>query len=107
VYWKFSHSEIIKLERRINNCFKNNFTNFLISIAGAAYFLEKSFFSKAISLFIFLYWFTRIIIQFFYFDTRSASQGLLYRLGEWALISLFVFFTAVYGWVVVLNFFNL
>ncbi|MCW3070521.1 MAG: hypothetical protein JWO44_411 [Bacteroidetes bacterium] len=78
----------------------------LISIFGAAAFLEKSFFSKAISVFIFLYWLTRIIIQFFYFDTKSAPQGFIYKLGEIALICLFIFFTAVYGWVTALNYFE-
>ncbi len=77
----------------------------LISIFGAAAFLEKTFFSKSISAFIFLYWLSRILIQFFYFDTKSASQGLIYKLGELALVLLFVFFTVVYGWVTYSNHF--
>jgi hypothetical protein len=81
-----------------------NFFFGVISFFGADAFLEKTFLSKVISIFIFLYWLTRIIIQFFYFDTKSAPQGLIYKLGEWALVMLFVFFTFVYGWVSLLNF---
>lgn len=81
-----------------------NFFFGIISIMGADYFLEKTFFAKSLSLFIFLYWLTRILIQFFYFDTKSAPQGLIYKLGEIALVTLFIFFTFVYGWLVVLNF---
>lgn len=77
----------------------------LISVFGSAAFLEKSFFSKSMSTFIFLYWLSRILIQFLYFDTKSAPQGLIYQLGELALILLFVFFTVVYGWVSYLNLF--
>jgi hypothetical protein len=81
-----------------------NFFFGVISFFGADAFLEKTFLSKAISIFIFLYWLTRIIIQFFYFDTKSAPQGLIYKLGEWALVMLFVLFTFIYGWVSLLNF---
>jgi hypothetical protein len=77
----------------------------IVSIFGASDFLEKDFFAKSMSLFIFLYWLTRIVIQFFYFDTKSAPQGLIYKLGEIALVSLFVFFTAVYGYITYVNFF--
>ena len=78
----------------------------LISIYGADNFLEQTFFSKAISIFIFIYWLTRVLIQFFYFDTKSAPQGLIYKLGEIALVALFVFFTLTYGWVTYLNYFG-
>lgn len=77
----------------------------LISVFGASAFLEKSFFSKSMSIFICLYWLSRILIQFLYFDTKSAPQGLIYKLGEIALIMLFVFFTVVYGWVSYINLF--
>ncbi len=78
----------------------------IISFFGADAFLEKSFFSKSMSLFIFFYWLTRILIQFFYFDTKSAPQGFIYKLGEITLVSLFIFLTAVYGYVSYLNFFS-
>jgi len=76
----------------------------LISVFGAAALLDKSFLAKSLSVFIFFYWLTRIMIQFFYFDTKSAPQGFKYRLGEIALVSLFVFLTVVYGMVSFYNF---
>jgi hypothetical protein len=81
-----------------------NFTFGLISLFGADELLEKSFLSKSICIFIFIYWLTRILIQFFYFDTKSAPQGFIYKAGEITLVALFIFFTIVYGWVSFLNF---
>ena len=76
----------------------------LISVFGANELLEKTFLSRSISVFIFLYWLARIIIQFFYFDTKSAPPGFIYKAGEIALVALFIFLTVVYGWVSFLNF---
>jgi hypothetical protein len=76
----------------------------IISIFGAEDLLNKSFLSNAVVFFIFLYWFSRVLIQFFYFDTKSAPQGIVYKLGEYALVTLFVFFTLVYGWISLINF---
>lgn len=81
-----------------------NFSFGIISIFGADELLGKTFLAKSITVFIFLYWLTRILIQFFYFDTKSAPQGFIYKAGEFALIALFIFLTAVYGWVAFLNF---
>jgi hypothetical protein len=76
----------------------------LLSAFGADELLSKSFLSRSVSVFIFLYWLARIFIQFFYFDTKSAPQGFIYKLGEIALTSLFIFLAAVYGWISYLNF---
>lgn len=81
-----------------------NFFFGLVSYFGADDLLEKSFLSKALSVFIFLYWFARVLIQFFYFDTASAPRGMIYKAGEVALVSLFIFLTVIYGWLVYLNF---
>jgi hypothetical protein len=81
-----------------------NFTFGLISFFGADELLGKSFLSKSICIFIFIYWLTRILIQFFYFDTKSAPQGFIYKAGEIVLIALFIFLTIVYGWISFLNF---
>ena len=82
----------------INLCFG------ILSVFGAEELLQKTFLSKAVSLFIFLYWLARILIQFLYFDTSSAPKGLIYKLGEIGLILLFIYLTGVYGWVSYLNF---
>ena len=75
----------------------------LLSFFGAEELLEKSFLAKSVSVFIFIYWLARVIIQFFFF-TSSAPKGSIYKLGEIALVSLFIFLTFIYGWVSVLNF---
>ena len=81
-----------------------NFFFGVISIFGADELTAKTFLSKSMSLFTFLYWLARIVIQFFYFDTKSTPQGFIYRAGEITLVVLFIFFTIVYGMVTYLNF---
>lgn len=81
-----------------------NFFFGLISFWGAEELLSKSFLAKSITIFIFLYWLFRVLIQFFYFDTKSAPKGLIYKLGEIGLVALFIFLTGVYGCVAYLNF---
>lgn len=74
----------------INLCFG------LVSIWGTEELLNHSFLASCITLFISIYWLTRIGIQFFYFDTTDAPKGLIFTLGEMGLVSLFIFFTAIY-----------
>jgi hypothetical protein len=74
----------------INICFG------LISIWGTRELLNHSFLATCITLFISIYWLTRIGIQFFYFDTTDAPKGLFFTLGEIALVALFVLFSATY-----------
>jgi hypothetical protein len=38
-------------------------------------------------------------VQFFYFDRSEAPPGAFYKVAEVALVALFVFLTAVYGYV--------
>lgn len=74
----------------INICFG------LVSIFGTEELFNHSFLAKSITLFISIYWLTRIAIQFFYFDTTDAPKGWIFTLGEIALVGLFIVFTAVY-----------
>ena len=74
----------------INICFG------LLSVFGTEELLNHSFLARYITLFISVYWLTRIGIQFFYFDTTDAPKGLFFTLGEIALVGLFVVFTLVY-----------
>jgi hypothetical protein len=82
----------------INVCFG------LVSLFGSEDLLAKSFLAKCVTAFIFFYWFVRILIQFFYFDTTGAPKGFIYKLGEIALVGLFVFLSVVYGYATYLNF---
>jgi hypothetical protein len=50
-----------------------------------------------ISGFIAIYWISRIVIQFFYFDRKSFPSGLANRLAEVILVALFLFLSIVYG----------
>ncbi len=74
----------------INLCFG------LVSIWGTQELLNHSFLASSITIFISIYWLTRIGIQFFYFDKTDAPKGLLFTLCEIALVLLFVLFSAIY-----------
>ena len=53
-----------------------NFSFGLLSIFAPVSLLDGSILAIVVSLFIGLYWTARIIIQFFYFDRKSAPKGL-------------------------------
>lgn len=74
----------------INVCFG------LVSIWGTQELLNHSFLAACLTLFISIYWLTRIVIQFFYFDKTDAPKGLLFTFGEIGLVSLFVLFSVIY-----------
>ena len=69
----------------------------LVSILGSQSLTARSPLASSVTGFITVYWFARILIQFFYFDRASAPKGLKYTVGEVVLVVLFVFFTAVYA----------
>ncbi len=107
--WKGELTHVSKIIRQIFWTYAGyilviNFFFGVISVWGTNELLNKNFLAQAITIFIFLYWLTRILIQFFYFDTKSAPQGLIYKLGEIALVALFIFLTAVYAMVAYTNF---
>lgn len=54
--------------------------------------------------FIAVYWLTRLSIQFFIFDRSNFPAGIWHRIGEVALVSLFVFLSAVYSLAFYFNF---
>ena len=69
----------------------------LLSILCSSDLTDGSILASCVTGFITVYWFARIMIQFFYFDRASAPTGLKYTVGEWVLVALFVFFTAIYS----------
>jgi hypothetical protein len=73
-----------------------NFSFGIVSIFARHELVNHSFLATSITVFIAIYWLARIAIQFFYFDKTDAPKGLLYTLGEIALIGLFFFFTLTY-----------
>jgi hypothetical protein len=75
----------------INLCFG------LLSIFAVAELLNKSLMSLLVCGFIAMYWISRILIQFFYFDKTSFPTGRWHRFAEILLIILFVFLSIVYS----------
>jgi hypothetical protein len=73
-----------------------NFCFGLISVLGSGELLNHSFLARSISLFIGIYWFSRIAIQFFYFDKSEAPKGTIYTLGEILLVIMFTTFSVAY-----------
>jgi hypothetical protein len=80
-----------------------NFSFGLLSVFGAAELSDGSFLAKVVTLFIAIYWISRILIQFFYFDTSAAPKGFIYKFGEMVLVLVFVFLAFVYAWAFILN----
>lgn len=69
----------------------------LLSTLAPASLLDGSPLATAVSGFIALYWGVRLVLQFTWFDRSAAPPGLLPRLAEAALVTLFVALTLVYG----------
>lgn len=68
----------------------------VLSIAGAPWLTDGSPLAAAVTGFIATYWGARLLSQLV-FDRADMPHGLRYRLGEAALVSLFVFLTSVYA----------
>ncbi|MCD9017110.1 hypothetical protein [Parachryseolinea silvisoli] len=73
-----------------------NFCFGIVSVGGGNELVGHSFLAKSMTLFIALYWLTRIGIQFLYFDRSQAPKGFIYTLGEIGLVSMFASFTVIY-----------
>ena len=54
--------------------------------------------------FIAVYWISRVLIQFFYFDRAAFPKGLRHKLGEVVLVILFIFLSIVYSWAAYINY---
>jgi len=75
----------------INLCFG------LLSIFDCQDLIKGSKLAMLITGFIAVYWISRVLIQFFYFDRANFPAGKWNRLAEVLLVSLFVFLSVVYG----------
>lgn len=69
----------------------------LLSVFAYKDLTNGSLLASVICGFIAMYWISRILIQFFYFDRRSFPTGLWNRLAEMILLALFLFLSIVYG----------
>lgn len=82
----------------INLCFG------LLSIFNVHELTNGSNLSMLVNGFIAVYWISRVLIQFFYFDRSGFPSGKWHRLAEVALVVLFVFLSAVYSWAAYYNY---
>ena len=73
----------------------------LLSTFAPDWLLDRSPLARAVGGYITAYWGARLLIQFFYFDRTAAPPGAIFKFGEVLLVTLFIFLTAVYGYVVV------
>jgi hypothetical protein len=80
-----------------------NFSFGLLSVLLPDSLTDGSSLAIAVSGFITLYWLSRLMIQFFYFDRSAAPKGMIFTLGEIGLVALFIFFTATYFFTLVEN----
>jgi hypothetical protein len=69
----------------------------LLSTLGAPLLLRAGTLGGIVCAFIAAWWGARLVIQFTYFDRRAAPPGRIFRIGEAALVLLFVTLTAIYS----------
>ena len=73
----------------------------VVSTFAPEWLLDRSPLARVVTGYIMAYWGARVLVQFFYFDRSEAPPGAIYKLAEVALVGLFIFLTAVYGYVAV------
>ncbi|MNK19691.1 hypothetical protein D3C87_379190 [compost metagenome] len=81
----------------INLCFG------VLSVFAIRELLNGSLLALLICGFIAVYWISRVLIQFLYFDRKSFPKGKIYMAGEFTLVVLFVFLSIVYSWAFYIN----
>ncbi|SDJ70261.1 hypothetical protein SAMN04487898_10438 [Pedobacter sp. ok626] len=81
----------------INLCFG------VLSVFAIRELLNGSLLALLICGFIAVYWISRVLIQFLYFDRKSFPKGKIYMAGEFMLVVLFVFLSIVYSWAFYIN----
>jgi hypothetical protein len=82
----------------INLCFG------LVSWFNFRELVNGSILSVYITGFIAMYWISRVLVQFLYFDRSSFPPGWWNRLGEIILVGLFIFLSGVYSFAFYFNY---
>ncbi len=72
----------------------------VVSLFAAEELLGGGFIDTLLCVLMFVWWFARIVIQFFYFDKSGLPETRFNQLAEVALVMLFGFLSVVYGWAV-------
>lgn len=104
--WKSSLSSVPTLIRQIFWTYAGyilaiNIFFGIISLFYTDELLSGSGLSKAMLLLIGVYWLSRVIIQFVYFDKTGIPDKFIYKVGEIVLVTLFMAFTLIYGYAAV------
>ena len=73
----------------------------VVSTFAPELLLDRSPLARAVTGYIAVYWGSRLLVQFFYFDRSEAPPGAIYKVGEVGLVGLFIYLTAIYGYVAV------
>jgi hypothetical protein len=76
----------------INLCFG------LLSLLAYNDLLNGSLLALLVTGFIAVYWISRVLIQFFYFDRKGFPAGPQHKFAEVLLVSLFIFLSIVYSY---------
>ena len=76
----------------------------LLSVFNYKELASGSRLGTVITGFIALYWISRLLIQFFYFDRSNFPKGKWHQFGEIVLVSTFVFLTVTYAWAFTSNY---
>lgn len=75
----------------------------VVSLFATEELLGGGFITTSLCVLMLVWWFARILIQFFYFDKTDVPNTKFNQLAEVALVSLFTFLSIVYGWAVWCN----
>jgi hypothetical protein len=73
----------------------------VVSAFAPDWLLDGSPLARVVTAYITVYWGARVLVQLSYYDRSEAPPGAFYRLAEVALVGLFIFLTAVYGYAAV------
>ena len=73
----------------------------VVSAFAPHWLLDRSPLARAVAGYIAAYWGARVLVQFLYFDRSEAPPGAFYKMAEVALVGLFLFLIAVYGYAAV------
>ena len=85
IFWTYAAYILV-----INLCFG------LISVFGYRELTNGTVLAGLITGFIAVYWISRVVVQFFYFDRTDFPDGKWTKIGETLLVGLFIFLSLVY-----------
>jgi hypothetical protein len=75
----------------------------MLSILLRKELASQTYLAGCVTGFIAIYWISRILIQFFYFERSDFPKGKLNKLAEVLLVILFIFLSTVYSWAFLFN----